>query len=312
MKARLIIVLLLAVVMLTASPFHPASARISPRVDAEEESKLNPEEEREARELAARFTERWQTTSDFQQMMDEIFVQDFSERLWRAPTGEMPWCFLDKNVIAYAGRDELRRYYIASMNFYGLYFRLYEATEELRQSSETDVESRATDVLSPEVMNLLLSDPTLAQLQRMYSEDYEHENTKEAESGQPAPSVDSSQAASATPQADGGGSNEEASEEGMIKSLPQMNSYTTTLEKANELLRKRLASLTPITPTPANGDDTKSEKDSLEIYPTTLDEGEYNFHEGMPVVRLKLLPFTLTLIKTGGRFKILSAAIYVD
>ncbi len=314
MKARLIvIVLLLALVMLTAIPFHSASAQESSRPDSDESTKLTAEEEREVRDLAAHFTERWRATSDFKQIMVEMFVPDFSERLWRAPTNEMPWCLLDKNLIAYAVRDELRRYYTASMDFYGLYFSLYEATEALKKLSETDEESRVTDVLSPEVMNLLLSDPTLAQLAQMYmEEDGGNENTKEAESGQPAQSVDSPQAAGATPQAGGSDGAKEESEDELIKSIPQMNSYTTTLEKANELLRKRMASMQPITPKPASGDDAKSEKDSLEIYPTTLDAGEYNFHEGMPVVRLKLLPFTLTLIKTGGRFKILSAAIYID
>jgi hypothetical protein len=315
MKARLIIVLLLAVVMLMASPFHPAVARMSPRVDAEEESKLSAEEEREVRELVARFAERWRATTDFQQIIDEMFVPDYSARLWSAPVSEMPWWLLDKNLIAYAGRDELRHYYTASLNFYGLYHGLYEATEESRQASDADGEIRLTDVLSSEVLNLLLTDPTLAELQQMYSEDYEHENTEEAESGQPAPSVDSAQAAGATPQADRRGNDEEASEEGLIKSVPQMNNYTTTLEKANELLRKRLASLSPAAPRPAgsgDGDDTQSKKDSLEIYPTTLEERDYNYHAGTPVVRLKLLPFTLTLVKTDGRFKILTVAIYID
>jgi hypothetical protein len=311
MKARLVIVvILLAFAVSLATP--SASAKMSLRVDSEKESKLSPEEELEVRRLATRFTEHWRADYDFKQINDEMYVKDFSQRLWRAPQGEMPWWFLDRQLIVHAGGDELQRFYTVTMNFFGLFFRLYEVTRALRQPSETEDESWGSDILSIEVMNVLRSDPTLAMLAQEISGD-EDERAKEAAGGQLAPGGNSPQAASPASPADGGGGGaEEDSEEGIIKTIPQLDSVTTTLEKANELLHKQLSSLPPVPQKPASGDDTESRKDSLKVYPMTLDESEYDCMVGTPVVRLTLLPFVLTLTKIEGHFEILTVAIYVD
>lgn len=317
MKARHIIALLLVLAMSLATAASPARARLNLRADAEDEPKLTPEEELEARDLVASFDERWRATHDFEQIIDELFVKDFPERLRQAPTDDVPWWVIDKSLLAYASPAELRRYYVASLNCFGLVFKLYEVTAALnKQSGSDEDEVNLEDALSPEVINMLLRDPALAELiNDAQKDDGKDENTKENDNSQPAESVDSTQAAGAASQADDDGATK-TSEIETIKSLSQLNSLAKTLEQANELMRKRLASLPALPPPASNSDDTDTQTESqqpgLRFNLIRLDESFYGCTQGTQLVHVDLLPFCLRLIKVDGQLKLLSVAIYID
>ena len=311
MKARHIIALLLTLAIQFATTAYTAIAQESVPVESVEKSKLTPEEEREVRETVKSFDERLRATTDFEQIIDAMFVKDFSERLWQAPRDFQPWAFLDKAFIASAGRQELRRYYVASMNFYDLFARLSKVVEYQREQSENDKDSSPlSETLSAEIINVLLSDPTIAELAIDLREEDENKRAKETESNQPEKNGDSAQAASATSQADDDA--KEAIEIEIIKSSPQLDGVSATMEKANELMRKRLATMTATALSKAGSDDRQNRQASIEIFPTTLDKAEFGYAEGTPVIEVHSLPFCITLIRIDGQLKILTVALYID
>lgn len=282
MHVRLSIILLLIAATMTLAISHPLVNEDDLPV-SQQEKELTPEEEKEVRAISRRFNERFRETNDLGGIIDEMFVKDFAERLGQAPQDWLPWTFLDKNLIAYASPGELRRYYIASTNFYGLYYRLYEEAGRLQKQSENNEnELKLEEVLSPEVINTLLSDPTIAELAGL---------DKEGES-------------------DADGSTEK-SEVGIIKHLPQLNNASATLEKANELMRKRLAEMSRRGQA-SRSKETKKESDSPKIELTSLDEWEYGYPEKTPAIHLEEAPFCLYLVKVDGQLKILSVHIYID
>jgi hypothetical protein len=311
MYARLSIVFILIITMATTVPSHPLNGRAA-QPASRQETKLTPEEEQQARAVGKRFTERWRATNDFGQIMDELFVKDFSERLWQSPQDELPWIFVDKSLAIHASPKELRRYYVAAMNFYGLYSGLYEAVEALREQSENKEGSvKLTEVLSPEVIKVLLSNKTFAQLTELNKEEESDEYAKEDDNGQPEKSGNSAQAASASTEADTDESTEQ-SEIGIIKSLPQLKEAVATLEEANELMRRRLVKMSRAVNTASENGEAESKQGSANPRLTSLDEEEYGYPKDTPVIHLESFPFCLQLIKLEGQFMILSASICVD
>lgn len=312
MQTRSIMAVLLAVAISAAANVHPASASArSAGVDAEKERPLTPEEEEEARSLVMRFNERLRETTDLGPIIDELFVHDFSERLNRQPTGFLLWCFLSKNVIAEAGRDKLRRSYVAWMNFYELVFRLYQAIAALKkQSGDGEVEDRLKigDALSPEIIRVLLGDPVMAKL---YREGLDDESTQEDNNGQPATSGDSSQAEDTASQTKNNDATEK-SEDTIINNLSQLEAVSSTLEKAVALMRSRLASLAAVAPNWPGDEATKTQRDSLELYLASSEQDLDGSHEDARVIKVAAMPFSLRLIRVDGQLKILSADIYVD
>jgi hypothetical protein len=316
MRARITISLLLIIAVAITIAGRPSTESQSSRTASGDEQRLTPEEEQEARTLVEHFNERLQATSDIGPLVDEMFIKDFSERLRQAHAGGVFWVFLNKSVIASASSDELLRYYIASMNSFQLYFSLYEVLERSRkQSEDKEEELKPKDVLSPEIISVLLSDPTLAALVKEAEEEDEDDRAKEDDSNQSAENGDSAQAASTTAEAAATTATKKDENE-IIKSVAQLNSISATLEKANELMRKRLASQLSILPTLLNNEDAEnqpgSQQDALRFNLTTLDEGEFGYPKGTQVIHVDALPYCLHLIRIDGQLKILSATIYVD
>lgn len=316
MRVRLSIVLLLIIATMTmaaaaVSVSHPRIIRDDPPAQ-QQETKLTPEEAAEALALALRFQERWRETVDFGLVMEEVFIKDFSERLWQVPQEELPWILIDKNLIVHASPQELRRYYVATMNFYGLYSKLYEVADRLHEESENKDDSlKMSDVLSPEVVNVLLGNRTFAKLAKTDKEEGSDERAKEDDHRQPAETGDSAQAAPTTAEASGDESTEE-DEIGIIKTLPQLNDASATLEKARDLMRKRLADLSRKAQATSESGDEESKVGSQTPVLSSLDEEEYGYPKDTPIIHLDAARFRLHLIKIEGRFRILSASIYVD
>ena len=283
---RVFLALLLGLTLATAG--NPSTVRGNRPAVQEDEQKLSPEEEQEARALVARLEERLLATNDFGPIVDELFVGDFQERLWQAPHNSLPWYFVDKFLLGYAGPAELRRFYVASVSFYRLFFRLEEAAKALKKQSEnSEKELKAADIMSQEIINVLLGNPTIAELAKEFREDDENESTRGAD---------------------------DTDEMGIIKTQRQLEDVSSTLEKANELMRKRLADmLASLQASRAGGvNEKEGEKDSPYFSPTTLDEDEYGFPQGTRVIHAEVPPFCVYLVRVDGRLRILSAAPTVD
>jgi hypothetical protein len=311
MRLRLLIVLLFITVTVTiAFGQTPADGDDSPA--RQQETKLTPEEEMEARALSRRFDERLRETDDLGPIVAEMFVRDFPERLRQAPQDWLPWIFLDKPLVARASPDELKRYYIASMSFYWLIFRLSVEAERLRQQLNTNPEKlKFEEIVSPEVMNTLLSNQTFAEFDEMAKERDGDASAEENDNQQPAESGDSAQATQATAKTDKDDSTEKT-EVGIIKSLTQLNDASATFEKANELMRRRLLNLSLMAQALSESADAEDEPDKQKPDLTNLDEGEYGYSKDMPVIHQEAKPFCLYLVKVNGELRILSVHIYVD
>ncbi|MBD0325403.1 MAG: hypothetical protein ICV68_03175 [Pyrinomonadaceae bacterium] len=310
MNARHIISFLLILAISLATAVQPTGARAgSLRAAIEEELRLTAEEELEARELAARFMERFQATHDLGPIIDEMFVKDFTARLRQSPSGWLPWAFLDKSLVATASPVELRRYYVASMNFYVLYGEISATAAKLRKQLEDDEDELAFyDVMTPEIINVLLSDPVIAELFKDMNKDEEDGTAKEEDGNQPSQGGDSTPSANPTTEARDD-SAPKKNEMGIIKTSHQLSGVSTTLEKTNELMRRRLASLPLVAP---SSDDTESQKYSPPFDPAILDEGEYGYPQGTQAIHVNLLPFSIHIIREQGQLKLLSVSIYVD
>jgi hypothetical protein len=310
MRVRLTLVLLLSIITVTVVFSQPLMVQGDPPAKPQEKE-LTPEEE-EARGVGKRFRERWKETADFGQIIDEMFVKDFSERLWQVPRDELPWVFIDETLIVHASPQELRRYYAASMSFYGLYSSLCKVVESLREQSGNDEGSlKLAEVLSPEVISVLLGNQTLARIVELKREEESDEREKEDDNHQPAQGADSAQAQRTTAEANADDSTE-TSEVGIIKGIPQLNDASATLEKANELMRKRLLKMSRLAKGVAGKEDAESTQVSVTADLTSLDEAEYGYPKDTPVIRLEEFPFCLHLIKIDGHLMVLSAYICVD
>ncbi|MDX6695768.1 MAG: hypothetical protein QOF02_3371 [Blastocatellia bacterium] len=320
MKSRSIITSLLVCAMaLTTAAARTPNAFERARFQTEDEPQLSSKERREALDLLARFDRRLKETNDFGQIIDEFFVNDLAERARQAPLDTMPWWFVDKSLVTTADTVELRRYYVATLNFFQLLNRVWDvlrrAAREQAGDAEANVDVDIYDALTPEIMTVLRSDPTIATLIKELEKDEEVHGTKEDDSSQPAASVDSSQAAGATAQADGDAGDDTSAEEnerGVIKSLAQLKDVSATLERAVELLRQRLASLSlNSNVAPANA-DAKDEPGVENLNLTTVKENFYGYTKGSQVIHADLLPFCLTMTRQDGQLKILSVTIYID
>lgn len=314
MNARHIIASILVLAISLATAVHPSGVRASPRTDAEDEAKLTAEEEQEARDIAMRFGELLNDTNDFGLLIDELFAGDFSKHLRETPTHSLPWALLDKHLIAQASPSELRRYYVSAMNFYVLAFRLYEAAgRQAKQAADEDESERSfEEVVSPEVLKVLLSDPTFRELMESANEEESDEQAKEDDKRQPAKSGNPAQIEGAAAEADGNDGATEKSEIGIIKSVEQLDGILTVLEKANVLMRQRLSSLLLTSPAPLAVDEAKHPMELPNFTPTTLDEDQFGYPKDTPVIHVDATPFCLRLIREKGQLKILSAIIYID
>lgn len=87
-----------------------------------EERELSPEEESEAKELAVRLMKRLRETGDFGPVVSEFVVDDFAERLRKLARAEQPeseiFFVCEREVILRAGDEDLRRVYVALLNFW--------------------------------------------------------------------------------------------------------------------------------------------------------------------------------------------------
>jgi hypothetical protein len=317
MKVRALITLLL--ICCLGATHASAGARFAER-DAREQ--LAPEEEREAREFAEALFKRLEEGQDIAPLLEGMFVGDFAERLHASVSSAGSLYLLDRTVAAQATRDEVLRHHVAFSNFilltaiHTMNARLDARAErraakakeedkegkageaeETEEGEETDgAEPKLADILPPDVLELFRADPLLGRF------------LVEEEEGAAAPQESAAGDASAATQ-QGAGSDEE----GFISTVEQLRAFTSTVERANELLRKRLTSEQK----KRVFDDWRAaaeEKDSelMRPYATVVTKEWYGYPEGTRIVCVGLLMFHVELVRVGSGYKVLAMYLLDD
>jgi hypothetical protein len=168
-KVGLTSALLLTVLLTQAA--SPALARQAGR------AAVTKEEEREARAVAAAFTNKLIETHDFGPVVSELYVKDFMPRYlkresdWtvRAETTTfmvegVPALFFKNTLAARADSEYWPRFYVAAQTFQHFSFLSLYSKKSLKELGEEDGldERDILDVYPPEVVKLLDGNPTLA------------------------------------------------------------------------------------------------------------------------------------------------------
>lgn len=295
MKLRPFITLLLILTLAALATAFPLQSPPRPPLDRDEE-KLTPEEEREARQVAALFLKRWQETEDIGPLMEEFFVPDFADRLRHEPQ-VLYLAEIRRELLVTENRDELERHYVAMTNFVRLVFRLYEVHEAMGPSSEEQDGPELYEVIPAGVWNLLRSNPTTYALLA--------EEMGEKIRGQ-----------------------EEAQEEEMakgeeaktIKTIEQLHRLTATLEQASLLLRDHLKTLRSTLPAKEGSREEKGDADShraetsdpLSPRLTILGSDFYDYPPGTRLIYFHILMFRVDLVRVGQHLKVLSVYMQGD
>lgn len=295
MNLRTLIALLLTLVLtFPAQGFQPGRTEETPT--RENDEKLTPDEERETRELAARFIKRWEETEDLGPLIDEFFVRDFAERLHYEPQvfyfGEIK----EEKSILESGAD-LRRHYVAMTDFLRLVLRLQEIYAPILKSEEGQAEPDLNQLIPAAVLNVLDSNPTMKAVMR--------EDMGEQAEGQ---TVGSEQ--DAADQADAR----------IIKNLEELRSLTATLERAVTLLRAHMKTLPQTIPTSESiarqQDDTRTavseNHDPLMPRVRLLNKDFYGYPEGTRVICLNIRLFHVDLVRVNDRLRVLALYMQTD
>lgn len=281
MQARAVITLLL-ILCLCATPVE---AR--PRLAQEDASaRITPEEEREARELAALFARRFRETLDIEPLMGEMFLDDFSRRL-QYEAGKSPGFAIEHNAASQLTEAEFRRFYVSFVNFGSLAIHVtYVGVSSGEVAVGDDVNDdagnlRMEDIIPPEVAEAFKSDAEISAVlpfSKNVSLDDEGRET--------------------------------------LINLEQARSFPAAWGKMAVILRGYILKRQPQRGTP---EWEESEKDVriYEPYVLTLDEPSCNFPAGtrQVFVNVQIYPavqFQLTLVRIDERLRVLEAAPIFD
>lgn len=153
---------------LLASHAAPAAAVI--RAD---ERALTGAENREAREVVIQFTGRFAETRDLTPIVNELYVNDFIERYKKFKEKDFtppvksnsahvyfaPGLDYDSRLLAEAGQEDWRRFYIAANNFL-----LVGLVSALKQTPDNAADIEVNDVYPRGVVKLLDGNPNLANM----------------------------------------------------------------------------------------------------------------------------------------------------
>jgi|GEM_PF-2486940 len=296
MNLRMLIALLLMLTLtFSASGFQQSQAEDTPA--KESDARITPDEEREARELAARFVKRWEETEDLSPLIDEFFVQDFAERLHYEPQflffGEIKED--EKNILESSA--DLQRHYVAMTNLLRLLIRLQEIYEPLLKAEEGQADLDLNHLLPPGIWAVLRSNPTM---RAVMSEELGEESESQTEAS--------------------GQNTDDKVNPRIIKNLEELRSMTATLEQAVTLLRAHLKTL-PRTLSKSEAivnrqNDTQSSgsenEDPLMPRAHLLYEDLYGYPKGTRVICINIMPFHIDLVRINDRLKVLSLYIQTD
>lgn len=293
MKARVLITKLLIVLLAT---MNGAAARPMLVQDAGDAIKITAEEEREVLEVAERFVRRMEETYDLAPLIGEMFVSDYAERLRREAINE-PLFFVQKGVAEQAGREDLLRYQVALNNclyVVGLLVATYEASHPAADEGED--EEDFMKALPPDILDLFKNDPVLASL----FEEEQKDRARENQSAEQASKSDSDD------------------DDEPVRSVEQLRSFTSTLERANAMARKHLdASPSRISMLARHEGASEEENREAERNWTrprawTLGKESYGYPEGTRILCANALIYHMDLMRVDGKMKVLALYLNID
>jgi hypothetical protein len=302
MNLRPLMTLLLMINLAATAMCLPQN--VSKDLPAEQrDEKITPDEEREARELVARFFKRWQETDDIGPLIDEFFVADFADRLRHEPEMLFLGELKPELLLTTDSRDDLLRYYVAMTNLLRLITRLYAISAPINMSDGERGELDLKEMLPASIWELFKGNPITNAIIN-------------EELGEKAEGRTENPDASAAKEADAKS----------IKTIEQLRDLTATLEQANILLRDHLKTL-PL-PLPASEVSTgeisrsrQSDTDSTAaesndpLTPRIHIPGEdfYGYPADTRLICFNVLPFDIDLVRDGdNRLKVLSVYLQTD
>jgi hypothetical protein len=325
MGLRTIITCLL-VLALGATSVARAPAAAPPRG---EDSKIAPEEEREARELIEEFNRKFVETHDIDPLIEEYFVPDFSSRL-RQNAETFPFIIVDwKDEAAPPDPEDLRRFYVASTNFLHDFFPLYAAAAKKCAEQEDgedggdesakgdagcngDYDPEPKKFLPPAAVEIIEADPLLRGM------------WLGSDASDAAP--DGAAAVQATPQSAGGASGEcaggcAASAEhkaGLVENAAELRHVTKLFDDLGKTLRAHLAAH-PVSFEKEAADEDEDEESkeaefrrfdpkrvSVSRQARVLSKEFYGYPEGTRLVCAGVGALHAELVRVDGRLRILT------
>jgi hypothetical protein len=223
---RRILSAVLIALILAAGSVAPARAQ-QEEGQTKQGEKITPDEEREAAQIAERVIKGLEEKNNLSTLVDELYVKDFEARLRRNPSQFTYLAKVEPDVAAKASDQELRRFYIASINFmyavgflYGL--NLYDMKVK---GIEGDDDPPLDKLLPPEVLKMMKDDLLMAEVLAEDAEDKER-------AGKSEPSDDAEKITEA--------GREEKADGCEIRSLERLRDFILALEKISALLREHL------------------------------------------------------------------------
>jgi hypothetical protein len=319
MTARRFITTLLLVV-LTLSGATRALAL--PRDDDE---KITPEEEQEARELVEEFNKKFVETNDIAPRIKDYFVPDFASRL-NQHAETFPFQLIEwKDETAPPVPDDLQRFYVASTNCLHMSITLYAAAFEKakkdRGEEGDEKDPKLEEVLPPAAVELIKSDPLLGKI-------WDEENNEDQESTQ-TPSDDAqSSSEKVAPAADSNDSTEtedqrENEQKDKIDDAEKLRRITSVLEGVSKILRDHLAAH-PVTfekREEGSGDESEEPNDELNFDPSkieifknarVLSKEFYGYPKGTRLVCANAGLLHVEMVRVDGKLRILTVFLLMD
>jgi hypothetical protein len=307
MDRRFLTTLLLVLALAAGSPL-PACAR---QAEAQKnEAPLSAEEEREAIELAERFIKGFEEKNYPLSLIDEMYVRDFDERLRLDPNPFIYLIKVEPQVAAEVGQGELRRLYAASLNFIyatGFLDGLNYYNRKLKGVEEGDKDPPLRELMPPAVIDVLKSDPLMAEL---IAED--EENERERTPDEPS---ETEQAANE------GQEKKERTSDPEISSPERLRIFLSTLERAATLLREHLKTIQGphnwkglLAALETIGAMDEKEDGCKGICPRsyTLSEEFFGSPAGTRLICINVMAFHMDLIRVEGRLRILNVYLMED
>lgn len=299
----------LLLVFLVTSGLSPVRWSLHAKAAGYEEV-LTVEERREALRIAEQFVKGFEEKDDPLHLIDELYVRDFGARLRGGPNPFIYLAKIEPEVVAKASDEELRRLYVASLNFIYSSSLLYGTAlynRKLRGVETDGDETPLRELLPPDVLAVLKDDPLMGAL---VAEEEELEGERRGE-----------QKESQGQRAEGASEKQERADGPEIRSLERLRAFLSTLEKASAQLRQFLKTaqgprtwveLTSALRTVGLKDESEGNCEGLCPRQHVLDEEFFGSPTGTRLVCLSVMAFHMDLIRVEGRLRVLNVYLSSD
>ena len=280
-------------------------------------------DEREARGLAVKFMKRLRETNDFGPLAAEFFPSDFAGRLRAFVREQSPddeaFTVCDREVLLRAADADLRRAYVALMNFWNQQDLLGDAALdhaklENRLSDDGDAGRDwdqtwkrrgkiAAEAVPEEVFRIAESDPALKLMFELVGPGEESEGASAAGPGAQGGEVESEQDRARMRAAS-------------IRDLARLRAVVEKLERCVALLRPAIGKLRARTESLAAShgvpvqDPAAPARDEFKVYKLeseTLESGAFGLPAGEVMTEARVYPFSMVFARLGGRLTMLAA-----